>query len=229
MRIGIFGGSFNPVHYGHLKLAERAVEELNLDRVIFVPSYQTPLKTETLLPASLRVDLLKIALKKYPRFSISFCELRRQGLSFTVDTLKFFRKKFGKKTTLYFLTGADALASLSRWKSLDAVLTLSRFIVMTRPGFSLGQKKPPRGVSFLALDALPISSSDIRKRLSRGKAVSHWMPRESAALLSAFVSATPPQSWRIRPPAENRGGSLPGRQAGASGGKKGGDSSKQVY
>ena len=215
MRIGIFGGSFNPVHNGHLRLAECALEELNLGRVIFVPSYQTPLKMETLLPASLRVDLLKIALKKYPRFSISLCELRRQGLSFTVDTLKFFKKKFGKKTTLYFLTGADTLKDLSRWKSLDVVLTLSRFVVMTRSGFSLGQKKPPRGVSFLALDALPISSSDVRKRLSRGRTVSHWMPRGSAALLSRYLSA--------------EGGSLPGRQAGASGGKKGGDSSKQVY
>ncbi len=184
MRIGIFGGSFNPVHHGHLKLAERAVEELNLDRVIFVPSYQTPLKTEALFPASLRVKLLQIALKKYSRFSVSSCEIRRKGLSFTVDTLKFFKKKFGKKTTLYFLAGADTLKRLSRWKSLKTVLALCRFVVMTRPGSSLGQTRPPNGVSFLTLDALPISSSDIRKRLSQGKPVSRWMPREAAALLS---------------------------------------------
>ncbi len=186
MRIGIFGGSFNPVHDGHLKLAERAAEELNLDRVIFVPSYQTPLKTETLFPAFLRVKLLRIALKEYPRFSVSPCEIRRGGLSFTVDTLKFFKKKFGNKATLYFLAGADTLKRLSRWKSLGAVLTLCRFVVMTRPGSSLGQTRPPGGVSFLALDALPISSSDIRKRLSQGKTVSRWMPREAAAVLSRY-------------------------------------------
>ncbi len=187
MRIGIFGGSFNPVHDGHLKLAERAVEELNLDRVIFVPSYQTPFKTERRFPASLRVELLKIALKKYPIFSVSLCEIRRKGLSFTVDTLKFFKRKFGKKTTLYFLAGADTLKRLSRWKSLDTVLALSRFVVMTRPGSSLGQTRLPGGVSFLALDALPISSSDIRKRLNQGKPVSRWMPREAAAALSRYL------------------------------------------
>ncbi len=187
MRIGIFGGSFNPVHHGHLKLAERALEELNLDRVIFVPSSQTPLKTEVLFPASLRFKLLQIALKKHPRFSVSPCEIRRGGLSFTVDTLKFFKKKFGKKATLYFLAGADTLKRLSRWKSPAAVLALCRFVVLTRPGSSLKQRKLPAGVSFLALDALPISSSDIRKRLNQGKAVSRWMPRAAAVLLSRYL------------------------------------------
>ena len=197
MRIGIFGGSFNPVHHGHLKLAERAVEELNLDRVIFVPSSQTPLKTEALFPASLRFKLLQAALKKQPRFSVSPCEIRRGGLSFTVDTLKFFKKKFGKRATLYFLAGADTLKRLPRWKSPAEVLTLCRFVVLTRPGFSLGKMKSPAGVSFLALDALPISSSDIRKRLSQGKTVSRWMPREAAALLSQYLRKGGDSSKRV--------------------------------
>ena len=136
MRIGVFGGSFNPVHNGHLRLASYALSELNLNRVIFVPSNQTPLKKkEVLLPAALRLSLLKAAVKKNRSFGVSDCELKRGGMSFTVDTLKAFKKKWGKKTELYFLSGADVVQSLDRWKSPKKVFQLCRFVVVTRPGF----------------------------------------------------------------------------------------------
>src|SRR3989338_7183715 len=124
MRVGIFGGSFSPIHNGHLRLALRAYSELNLDRVIFVPSFLTPLKTQHLLPAAFRVRLLRWVIKLYPFFSISLCEIKRGAVSYTVDTLRFFKKRFGPKTELYFLCGKDALKTIPRWKSFDKIVRL---------------------------------------------------------------------------------------------------------
>ncbi|OGW80954.1 MAG: nicotinate (nicotinamide) nucleotide adenylyltransferase [Omnitrophica bacterium RIFCSPHIGHO2_02_FULL_51_18] len=166
MRIGIFGGSFNPVHEGHLALAKAAMSELNLNRVIFVPSYKTPLKAkEGLRPAPLRVRLLKRAIRRQPFFSVSLCEILRQGESFTVDTLRYFKKKFGRQTVLYFLTGADNLNTLPRWKSVKEIFRLCRFVVMTRPGYKLRQNTR-RPVLYVPFAALEVSSTALRKQLS---------------------------------------------------------------
>jgi len=185
VRIGIFGGSFNPIHNGHLKLTREALSELNLDRIYFVPSYRTPFKKkEDLLPDSLRLRLLKTALKGRPEFFISPCEMRRKGMSYTVDTLRFFRKKFGKRAQLFFLAGGDTLKNLPRWKSLKEVLKMSRFIVMTRPGYKAG--RVPAGVAFVPLDALPISASDIRMRLKSGRSVRGLVPLGTERLLRSL-------------------------------------------
>ena len=144
MSIGIFGGSFNPVHRGHLKLARAALSKLRLDKIVFVPSRRSPLKKkEDLLPAALRVKLLRSALKDQKRFFISLCEIQRKGPSYTVDTLKAFKRKWGKGTELFFLSGADTLKGLSRWKSLDEIFKLCRFVVMTRPRYRVGKMPQP--------------------------------------------------------------------------------------
>lgn len=188
MRIGVFGGSFNPVHNGHLKLAEEALTALNLQHIYFVPSYHTPLKgAGELLPAALRVRLLHAAIQGRPQFAISLCEIRRKGLSFTVDTIKYFRKKFGKSSVIYFLSGTDTLSQLPRWKSLPEILSLCRFVTMTRPGFSLS-KLPQRGVVYMPFAALPISSTEIRERLEKGEEVHGLVPRATEALLKEYYS-----------------------------------------
>jgi nicotinate-nucleotide adenylyltransferase len=176
MRIGIFGGSFNPIHNGHLKLAAEARKKLGLGQVVFVPSKRSPLKSgEPLLPAGLRLKLLRSALRGKPYFQISLCEIRRRGVSFTIDTLRFFRKKLGPKHELFFLAGADTLDTLSKWKSLDRILRLCRFVVMTRPGYKL--KKVLEGIQTLEFDALDISASDIRRRLRKGESLKGLVPR----------------------------------------------------
>lgn len=163
MRIGIFGGSFNPPHEGHLKLATEALSELNLDRVVFVPSGQNPLKkAKGLLPASERLARLKKMMHGRPRFSIDDRELKRSGPSFTVDTLREFQKEFGERAQLYFLAGADTLKDFKCWKSPAEILRLCRFAVFSRPGVSL--KNAPTGMIQVPMDAVDISSTQIRKR-----------------------------------------------------------------
>jgi len=187
MRVGIFGGSFSPVHKGHMKLAGHAYRELNLDRLFFVPSAHSPLKAkEHLLPDSLRLDLLRAALKNDPHFSVSGCEIQRGGRSFTVDTLRFFRKKFKNRATLFFLAGADVLKSFSRWKSPDKVLELCRFVVMTRPGHRLPSGSKTRSMLFLPMDALDVSASEIRKRLEKKADVRTLVPSGTAKILRDY-------------------------------------------
>lgn len=163
MRIGIFGGSFNPVHEGHLRLALEAVSELNLKKVIFVPARQQPLKKAEVLSSGRRLVSLKKAIARFPFFEISTCELRRGGISYTVDTLRFFKKKFGPQTQLYFLAGGDALKTLSRWKSLRKILGLCRFAVFSRPGF--GRTAPSQNILYVPMEAADISSTEIRHRV----------------------------------------------------------------
>ncbi|PIU40704.1 MAG: nicotinate (nicotinamide) nucleotide adenylyltransferase [Candidatus Omnitrophica bacterium CG07_land_8_20_14_0_80_50_8] len=186
MRIGVFGGSFNPVHRGHLRLARAALSTLDLDRVIFVPSFQNPLKkNEELLPAQLRIRLLRIAVKAIRGASVSLCEIERRGPSFTVDTLKYFRRRFGSQAALYFLTGADTLKTIDRWKSVDEIFKLCRLVVMTRPRYALEKtSKPVVRVSFAAL---AYSSTEVRARLRRGQTVAGMVPRGTErALVNYF-------------------------------------------
>ena len=145
-----------------MKLAFEAMSELNLERVIFVPSRRNPLKTGSELePASLRVACLRKAIQKIPFFGLSLCEIKRHGLSYTVDTLRHFKKKFGKKAVLYFLIGADSLKNFSRWKSTRQILGLCRLAVFSRPGFSGSDL--PKGALYVPMDALDISSTQIRR------------------------------------------------------------------
>ena len=173
MRIGIFGGSFNPVHEGHVKLAETALEELNLAKVIFVPSAGNPLKAGArhavpLLPAPKRLALLKRAVKGKRGLSVSGFEIRRKPPTYTIDTLRHFKKKFRPADQLYFLAGADVAKGLKRWKDFGRILKLCRFVVASRPGFH--SSRLPKGVSRLVFEAIPVSSTQIRKRLLPSKA-----------------------------------------------------------
>ena len=182
MRIGILGGSFDPVHSGHLHLAEYAHSELNLDKVYLVPANRNAFKnTSPLLPAALRVKLLKTALKGKKALALSTCDIRRGGNTYTIDTLRDFRRKFGPKTVFYFLAGADNAKSISRWKSSDKVLKLCRFTVLSRPGQK--RVKLPSGALWLDFPALDVSSSEIRQKLKQGRPLGSLVPRGTEALL----------------------------------------------
>jgi nicotinate-nucleotide adenylyltransferase len=186
-RIGIYGGSFNPIHSGHIALAEFALSELNLDKVYFVPSNRSYHKTPALLPASLRVRCVKAALKGKKGLAFSTADIRRGGDTYTIDTLKDFRRKFGPEAALYFLAGADNARGISRWKSSDKVLKSCRFAVFSRPGAK--RIKTPPGVIWADFPALDVSSSGVRKALAAGRSLRGLVPPSVEMELKKFRKA----------------------------------------
>lgn len=181
MRIGIMGGTFNPIHYGHLVTAEVVRDRFKLDKVIFIPSYRTPYKGRINLASSRhRYKMTKLAIENNGCFSVSDIEIKRRGKSYTRDTIKEFKKRFGKKTKLFFITGADAIAQMPKWKRAEELPTLCEFIAASRPGFRL-KKLPPRyqrHTHLIEVPALAISSTNIRRRLKKGETIKYLLPEK---------------------------------------------------
>ncbi|HVR84192.1 MAG TPA: nicotinate-nucleotide adenylyltransferase [Planctomycetota bacterium] len=173
MRLGLLGGSFNPIHHGHLVTAIRAAEAARLDRVLVIPAAVSPLKpARGLASAGDRWGLLKKAIRGNPLFRASDLELRRGGLSYSVDTLRELKRK--TRARLYWILGTDAAKLLPQWKSIDEVRTLAEFIVVARAGDRI-----PRNMSketIVRAPLLEISSSEIRERVRKGLTVRYLVP-----------------------------------------------------
>ncbi|MCM8710384.1 nicotinate-nucleotide adenylyltransferase [Clostridium sp. SYSU_GA19001] len=183
---GIFGGTFDPIHNGHLYIAHEAVERLNLDFLIFMPSGNPPHKTgRKKTDASIRYELVNMAIKEEKRFILSNFEIRNKGLSYTYKTLEYFNT-IEPDTEWYFVTGADCLIELESWKSVDRILNLCKLAVFSRPGYNkeeilihkeIAQKKYNKEIIFLDINPLNISSTDIKKMIREGKDVSLFLPK----------------------------------------------------
>jgi nicotinate-nucleotide adenylyltransferase len=176
VNLGIFGGSFDPVHVGHLVTAERVAEAAGLDRVLMVVAARSPFKTaRKLAPAGERLALLRLALRGHPVLEASDLEVRRGGVSYTVDTVRELRRRH-PRASLHLILGADAAAQLSDWKSLPEIAREVRFVLVGRPGHG---RLPPRLPKKLTVDGLPrleVSSTSIRERLRRGLSVRWLLP-----------------------------------------------------
>ena len=173
MRIGVFGGTFDPVHVGHLAIAQAALETADLDRVVFVPARRSPLKDRSpLASAEDRLLMLEAATKGEPRFAVSRVELDRPGPSYTVDTLEALRSE----GDLYLILGSDALADLGRWRSPERIRQLAKILVARRPG----APEPGTASGARAFDApcLDISSRELRARASRGLSLRYLVPHD---------------------------------------------------
>ncbi|MEW6101096.1 MAG: nicotinate-nucleotide adenylyltransferase [Candidatus Omnitrophota bacterium] len=167
MKIGILGGTFNPIHIGHLILAEEAREKLFLDRVIFVPAYLPPHKDNSdIAPAEKRLSMVKLSVRGNKNFSVSDIEIKRDGRSYTIDTIKALKSKF-PHDELYFIIGSDLLNYLDEWKDLGDIIKMVKFIAATRPGYPL--EKIPSYISTLPIRAVDISGFEIRKAIREGK------------------------------------------------------------
>ncbi|MCX5687385.1 MAG: nicotinate-nucleotide adenylyltransferase [Candidatus Omnitrophica bacterium] len=175
MKIGILGGTFDPIHNGHIYLAKKVCQKLKLSKVIFIPAYLPPHKKGIkVTPAKYRYAMLKIALKNSKIFKISDIEIKRRGRSYSVETLRHLRRKYGPKVNLFFITGSDSLEELNKWKNLKEILKLCKFVVVKRPGFSI--RKLKKDFIFFKINAKNISARDIRKKIRSGKPISNLMP-----------------------------------------------------
>ena len=178
MKVGIFGGTFNPPHVGHLIVAEHVRTELSLDRILFVPAFIPPHKlNDDVVSSDHRVAMLKLAIKDNPGFEISETELRRGGVSFTVDTLQGLTSQH-PADEFVLLIGMDNLLEFHTWKSPARILELAKVVVMTRPGFS--EKDNPLigkvGVNLCSVPEIGISSTEIRKRVHEGRSIRYLVP-----------------------------------------------------
>ncbi len=183
-RLGVFGGTFSPPHLGHLRVAQEAWYRYELERVIFMPAAQNPLKDET--PATYitdaqRLDLLKAAIEPDTRFSVDGMELRRGAPSYTIDTLQRLRELYPQHE-LHLIVGADAALTLAKWKGIQEYCSLCRIVVCNRPGSDdLSQGFPQEldelGLhwEFMPLPPLDVSSSDLRKRIRSGKPIRYMV------------------------------------------------------
>lgn len=178
-RIGVMGGTFDPIHLGHLVTAEQARAELKLDEVIFIPARSPWQKERDVTPAEHRYLMTVLATAANPSFFVSRLEIDREGPTYTVDTLRALRQDM-PTARLYFVTGADAILNILTWKAADECLALADFVAATRPGYDL-QVLDEHGlrdqVTVLDVPALAISSSDVRERFAAGRPVRYLIPR----------------------------------------------------
>jgi nicotinate-nucleotide adenylyltransferase len=185
-KIGIMGGTFDPIHYGHLAAAEAVRAGLGLDKVIFIPAGNPPHKQSHIITGSEHRYLMTVlATASNPNFEVSRIEVDKDEVTYTVDTIKDLRRIYGENTEIYFITGADAVLELMTWHKIQELLTLCRFIAVTRPGFDkqeLEQKireissKYDGEIVFVEVPLMDISSTDIRERSGCGKPVKYLLP-----------------------------------------------------
>jgi nicotinate-nucleotide adenylyltransferase len=211
-RVGVFGGSFNPIHLGHLLLADEVAEILPLDRVLFVPAGEPPHKpVGGLAPPRDRYAMTELAIRGNPRFAISDVELRRPGPSYTVDTLEILRGELGAETALSLIIGSETFLDLLSWKDPARLARLARLVVVPRSGVGfdpeglqaqkvlaeIGQERwlrvPPGGpapagggggVLLVTVASLPISASDLRRRARDGRSLAYRVPEAVRAYIA---------------------------------------------
>lgn len=184
-RLAIMGGTFDPIHYGHLVAAEGARYEFNLDRVIFVPAARPPHKTDKEMTDPVhRLAMVERAVDSNDRFESSALEIEREGLSYTINTVQTVRK-IHPTASIYFVTGADAVLEILTWKNVEELLNICKFIAATRPGYDLENLEHtlsslPReylnNIYTMEVPALAISSTDIRARVAEGRPIKYLLP-----------------------------------------------------
>ena len=176
-QIGILGGSFDPIHYGHLAIAEAARDFFKLDAVIFIPAGEPPHKKALGANAEQRYLMTLLAINEHPDFFVSRCEIDRPGRSYTIDTLHYLKQLY-PLAKLFLLMGFDSAVEFSGWRDADAILKLATIIAATRPGFTTEQltEAENSGVQLLHTPGLQISSSELRSRIANAQSVRFLLP-----------------------------------------------------
>ncbi len=190
--VALFGGTFNPIHFGHLSIAEEVRTKYNLDKVIFVPTCVPPHKDPAdLADSRQRSVMAHLATVSNPCFEVSTFEVDKGGKSFTIDTVKHFDQLFGGKVAIYFIVGADMLMEISTWKNIEELLKLCRFIAVPRPGYDIQKifnqyflasdnysiaSELLENISIENIAMLDISATNIRRRVKEWKSIKYLVP-----------------------------------------------------
>ncbi|MCP9463722.1 MAG: nicotinate-nucleotide adenylyltransferase [Nitrospira sp.] len=205
-KLGLLGGTFNPIHNGHLAIAGEVRDRLQLDRVLFIPAGDPPHKEDrSLAPAAARYEMVRLAIADTPSFELSDIEVRRKGKSYSIDTVRTLKQQVGPTTDLYFIIGLDAFLDIHHWRAPLELLQLCRFVVVPRPGHSyrslaaisllppldhqalaqLDRGAVPRldisipscqTIICLSIPLCPVSASEIRQRVRRGQSLANLLP-----------------------------------------------------
>ena len=207
--VGIFGGTFDPIHYGHLRIAEEIVETVGLQKMYFVPAGMPRLRYSPVASSQHRVEIVRLAIQKNPDFVLDEREINRDGVSYSIDTVREFKQEFGEEVRLCFILGADAFIKLPEWNNWKELFNLCHFIVSTRPGYSLtlikellskelreecsqrwvsnteSLRKDTSGLIFIASTTmLDISATSIRAHIAVGRSVRHLVPSVTVNYIS---------------------------------------------
>ncbi len=180
MRIGLFGGTFDPLHVGHLIIAETALSDFPLDQVLFIPAGVTPHKLEKdLSPAEIRLEMVQSAIEHHGDFDVSLVEIRNKNISYTIDTIHWFKgtEKYCHDE-LYLLIGSDSFLELDTWKNPELILEKVHLLVVSRPGFEIKnvEERFEDRMTIIKGPLIDISSSEIRYRVRSGKSIRYWVP-----------------------------------------------------
>jgi nicotinate-nucleotide adenylyltransferase len=180
MKLGIFGGTFNPPHLGHLIVAESVRDQLRMERIFFIPSSTPPNKRDgTVAPGTDRLAMTQLAIKGNDSFEVSDIELSRGGVSYSVDTLAALAERYAK-AKLHLIIGADNLIEFETWKSPDRILAKAELVVVTRPGFEPDERHGlfARRAIFVKIPQIAISGTDVRRRLKMGRSIRYLVPEK---------------------------------------------------
>lgn len=192
--LGIMGGTFDPIHMGHLAVAEQARDVLGLDAVVFMPAGRQPYKIDQdQLAAEKRLEMCRLALSDNENFDVSPLEVEREGITYTIDTLKTVRAHYPSNVKLYFIAGADSIATLADWKDARELSGLASFVGINRPGTKLiGDKAIKKSlqeagftVEFIHAPSLDISSTDLRRRIAQGGSIRYLIPEPVRLVIEA--------------------------------------------
>jgi nicotinate-nucleotide adenylyltransferase len=194
-KIGIMGGTFNPIHCGHLIIAEAVRESFCLDKVLFIPLGQPPHKPDTeVIDGEHRYEMVRRAIASNHYFEASRVEIDREGFTFTVNTLQILRDEYGPDARLFFIVGADVIPELTTWKDFKNVFQLCEFITVLRPGYNkmifeadIEQLKKDYEIKLVSIKAplIDISSRDIRERCSKGKSIKYLVTENVEEYITA--------------------------------------------
>lgn len=182
MKTGIFGGTFDPIHIGHLIIADTVRSDFPLDRILFIPTGFPPHKASSnISPGEIRLEMVKRAIASFPEFEYSDCEVQNRDVAYTIDTIHRIRQseRWGKDD-LFLLIGADSLVDLETWKNPEAILHEIPVIVFGRPGVEVQNAASTfiSKVTFVETPLIGISATEIRRRVKTGLSIRHWVPRE---------------------------------------------------